>query len=108
MKVEIGTKQFAAAERFISSTECPLAIALKELFPKEIVKVGADNVDVGSKLNLKFTGWSEAGNFGHKAQYFIQAAKDGEETPTFIVDIPGLELVEEVFNVVEEEPCYLV
>lgn len=107
MKIEIGTEQFATAERFMSNTNCPLAVALKKLFPGEEIKVGATNVDVGSKTNREFTGWSENGHFAAKVDYLIKCARLGDETPTFIVDIPGLELREEVIIPIEEL-CYSV
>jgi hypothetical protein len=63
MKFEliVETKHYKNATEYMSVTECPLAIALKELFPTGNIRVGGYNIDLDYDIYDISENWFEFG-----------------------------------------------
>ncbi len=58
IEVEVTNEDFKNADNFMSISDCPLATALKRMFPGEYVSVGGTSVSLGAfKSNYKINNW---------------------------------------------------
>jgi len=79
MKFEltVETKHYKSATEYMSITECPLAIALKELFPTGNIRVGGDNINLDYERYDISENWVDI--FGTEINRRIIDAENGEE-----------------------------
>lgn len=92
MKFEltVETKHYKSATEYLSSTYCPLAMALKELFPIGNIAVGGDAITLNYERYDISENWVDI--FGTEINKRISDATNGIEiepiTVTFTKRIP--------------------
>jgi hypothetical protein len=86
MKVQIKTKHYKESPGFLSNTECPLALALKDALPDSNIRVGGDYVKIdGKDFNIEKT-WGY-GKTSFEINRDIREAKEGKEIETMEIEI---------------------
>lgn len=98
MIVQVKTKHFKKATDFFDQEGCPLFQSLSEILPGKKIWIGGFIVKIDDKkYEMDKVFWvnpnHETGESqGEKTNRLIAQAKAGEETPTFDVEIIGLEI----------------
>lgn len=86
MVIEITTKHFREASSFISNTNCPLALAIKDVVPEgTYIGVGGSDLDIGDKCYLIDPNWGRGEHTPTTIGQMIRDAKQGIEIPTVTV-----------------------
>ena len=85
MKIEVTTKHFRESTMYGDNENCPLAMAIKDMFPKDTsIDVGGWTAGIG-KENYKISdNWA---NISFDIDEMISKAKNGEEISTIIVEL---------------------
>lgn len=88
MKIDITSKHFREATFFISNTRCPLALAIKDIFPEgTYVGVGSNTVDIDEDIYGIESKWGRGEFTPTIITGMIQDAKQGIEVPTVTVTL---------------------
>lgn len=107
LKVTVTPEHFKKATQFIDNENCPLAVALKEMFPGKHIMVYVFDVFIEgfppttadedcSQTTHTLKGWSDTsyelgGLHSEKINRYIEYAKAGEEVPSFDVELIPVE-----------------
>lgn len=84
--VSVETRHYKAADSYCSICSCPLAMAIKELFPEKRVLVGTDTASIG-KIDYNLENWENYEFTSNTIEEMITVAKNDEEIETKIVTL---------------------
>lgn len=88
--VEVNKTHFAKATSYVHNNKCPLAEALKELYPNSEIEVFTSRAYINGK-HFKLKGWTEnwlhGGLGGNKVEELMDKAKDGKRVRKYNVTL---------------------